>query len=209
MDNNCKVENCQSKLHFKTGYCRRHYEQIKRNGKITRIDKIINNTYNIYNNIVLLDVYKRDGTIYDFKILIDFEDLDKISGYLIGVLKQHNKYYSEIKRGRKFKKYLHRFILNNYDKNVDIDHINGNSLDNRKCNLRIVSHKDNCRNRKININNTSGYNGVSFDNRCKLWVSNITIDNKYINLGYSKTKEEAILKRKEFNKIIGFTSPSD
>jgi hypothetical protein len=42
-----------------------------------------------------------------------------------------------------------------------IDHINGNVLDNRKSNLRGVTHTQNMWNRKMPITNTSGYRGVS------------------------------------------------
>lgn len=57
---------------------------------------------------------------------------------------------------------MHQFILN-YFGGDDIDHKNNDSLDNRKSNLRIISHKDNSKNRKgKNINNTTGYRNVSF-----------------------------------------------
>jgi hypothetical protein len=50
-----------------------------------------------------------------------------------------------------------------------IDHINGNKLDNKLSNLRIVDGSGNQRNRKINSNNTSGVVGVSFNRSTKTW----------------------------------------
>ena len=54
---------------------------------------------------------------------------------------------------------MHRYILSADDEH-EVDHINGNSLDNRRCNLRIVTRSENMANRAIFRNNTSGYKGV-------------------------------------------------
>lgn len=78
-----------------------------------------------------------------------------------------------------------------------IDHINGNTSDNRIVNLRVVDALENAHNHKIANTNTSGKCGVSFCNYYKKWVSYIDINNKRKNLGYSKTLELAIQKRKD------------
>lgn len=54
---------------------------------------------------------------------------------------------------------MHRYIIK-ARRGKEVDHINGNGLDNRKVNLRICSHKSNSRNRKLNKNNKTGYKGV-------------------------------------------------
>jgi hypothetical protein len=76
-----------------------------------------------------------------------------------------------------------------------IDHINGNTKDNRLENLRDVSNRENLRNQKIPKNNTSGTLGVSFDKRKQNYQASIKINGKRKHLGYFKNKEEAIAAR--------------
>lgn len=71
----------------------------------------------------------------------------------------------------------------------EIDHINGNSLDNRICNLREVTSSGNCRNRTLRANNTSGVNGVNYQDG--MWVVRITHNRKKINLGVFHKLEDA------------------
>ena len=77
----------------------------------------------------------------------------------------------------------------------EIDHINGNTKDNRLENLRDVSHRENLRNKKIYKNNTSGTLGVSFDKSKQGYQASIMINGKTKNLGVFKNKEEAIAAR--------------
>lgn len=75
-----------------------------------------------------------------------------------------------------------------------VDHINGNKLDNRKCNLRICSKVENCRNRQIlNKNNKSGFKGVKFDRRKNLWRADIGVDWGKAYLGRYKDIEAAAM----------------
>ena len=85
-----------------------------------------------------------------------------------------------------------------------IDHINGIRDDNRIANLRAVSSKDNNRNRKRGVHNTSGAMGVHWDKGRKKWLSFITEDNRFKNLGRFDTIEEATKARKEAEVKYGF-----
>jgi hypothetical protein len=77
---------------------------------------------------------------------------------------------------------LHRFIMNYTGENI-VDHINNNPLDNRKCNLRIVTPTQNNMNRKSTKNSSSQYIGVNFDKTINKWIANIKFEGKHINLG--------------------------
>ena len=83
-----------------------------------------------------------------------------------------------------------RLILNLSDA-FFVDHINGDHLDNRKCNLRIATVKENSRNAGIRNDNTSGFKGVSFFRRRGKYRAYINIDQKQKHLGYFDDPEEA------------------
>lgn len=79
--------------------------------------------------------------------------------------------------------YMHRLVVEAND-GFEVDHINGDPLDNRKTNLRLCTHAQNCKNTKIQTNNTSGYKGVSFNKDKKKWKAYINIDRVQKFLGY-------------------------
>lgn len=76
-------------------------------------------------------------------------------------------------------------------KGYQIDHINGDKLDNRMENLRIVTYKQNAQNSAIKSNNTSGYKGVSLTKEKNKWRAYININKKQVNLGRFIKKEDA------------------
>ena len=84
---------------------------------------------------------------------------------------------------------LHRFVLN-YEGKKKVDHINNNGLDNRKSNLRLITHQNNTKNRKSkNSNNTSGYRNVLFtEGKYKV---RLQIDGKSKTLGSFSDVDEA------------------
>jgi hypothetical protein len=73
----------------------------------------------------------------------------------------------------------------------DIDHINHIGTDNRICNLREVSRRVNCKNRKMDHDNKSGFTGVSWHAKSKKWMARIRCDGRQVFIGYFKNKEEA------------------
>lgn len=127
-----------------------------------------------------------DGTNF----LVDVEDIPKIFNNSWHIFNNRDKKYIRgwDKRLKK-KVLLHRLIMEVIDFKDQVDHINGNTLDNRKSNLRICSHRDNILNRDKYKNNSSGYKGVSKSG--DKWIATIGINNKKEYLGIFENKEDA------------------
>ena len=96
------------------------------------------------------------------------------------------------KRPNHKKVYLHRDIMD-AQIGVQVDHINGDGLDNRRENLRLASNMENQRNRRLNANNTSGFKGVYWQVDKGKWRARIEVDGNAIHLGYFDSKEDAAL----------------
>lgn len=120
--------------------------------------------------------------------LIDDEDFDLISQY---------KWHFDGKYAAKKspdKVYLHRLIMKP-QRSEQVDHIDGNKLNNTKNNLRVANGQNNQANRiNPNKNNKSGYKGVYFMNdkrRNKPWAAHIKVNYKSMYLGVFESKQEA------------------
>jgi hypothetical protein len=87
--------------------------------------------------------------------------------------------------------YLHRRILKltKGNRHIMVDHINGNKLDNRRCNLRICNNAENQWNSNVKVTNKSGYRGVIWSKGA--WQAGITVDRKYFYIGRYLTAEDA------------------
>ena len=85
-----------------------------------------------------------------------------------------------------------------------IDHIDGDKLNNHIDNLRVVTQQENRKNQKIPRNNTSGVTGVYFAKHAKKWCARIQVDDKLIHLGYFDNFEDAVAARKAAEILYGF-----
>lgn len=118
--------------------------------------------------------------------IIDDDDYEKVSQHRWHVTRHSNtkRYIIQMYlNGERFT--LWSFIYGNTN-GLEIDHINRNIFDNRKCNLRTCSRVDNIRNREKLITNTSGYKGVTYHKHSKCWVAQIHKNGKQIVVGRSK-----------------------
>ena len=89
---------------------------------------------------------------------------------------------------------MHRYLMKIKNPKIKIDHIDGNTLNNQKHNLRVCeSHQNNTNTRELRSDNSTGYRGVSkyfYGNR-KKWTAGLSIKGEKIRLGYFDSAEEA------------------
>ena len=126
--------------------------------------------------------------------VFDLEDYDKLKEYTW--CRRMPGYASCTRKvdGRIIAIIAARLIMDVTDKNLEVDHIDGNTSNNRKSNLRVVSHLENMQNKKIYKNNTSGTTGVSQLRNGK-WKARIMVNGNEMWLGTFETKEEAVYVR--------------
>jgi hypothetical protein len=95
-------------------------------------------------------------------------------------------------QGKQMTVLLHRALLGLLpgDKR-EVDHINGNKLDNRRCNLRLCEKRQNGANRGKQSNNRSGFKGVEWHKASRKWCARIGYRNRSIHLGMFDSPELA------------------
>ena len=124
---------------------------------------------------------------------IDLDDIEKCTER--GRWSVHSEGYAQTFSYGKFE-LLHRFIMNAPKGNY-VDHINHDILDNRRCNLRIVTPHQSNLNQHLRKDNTSGHKGISWYKRDSKWEVFIFHNNKRIYIGKFKELKDAINARKE------------
>ena len=131
--------------------------------------------------------------ISGLEVFIDVEDVQILIDYRWHKHKNksNNKFYMRGWCKASKKKIMMYRLLLDANKGEQVDHVNGNPLDNRKCNLRAASHANNITNRKAPKSNTSGYKEVS--KRGNKWKATISHKGTRYYLGTFNTKLEASL----------------
>lgn len=120
--------------------------------------------------------------------LIDDDDFEYINQFKWNAHRSEKYWYASRSRGVR----MHRVIMKTCD-GMDIDHKNGNGLDNRKENLRICTHQQNMQNQPLpRINNKLGVKGVSLEKgRRKNFRATIFVKGKKVHLGYYNVLKDA------------------
>ena len=129
--------------------------------------------------------------------IIDVDDLHVVDGYNWCALETCRRVYAvrsgSLKTGPSRTILMHREILR-AQSGLEVDHIEGVGLDNRKKNLRIATRTQNGWNARDYTNNTSGARGVCWCKNKQAWFARIRIGNgKRLALGYFSTVDLASL----------------
>ena len=128
--------------------------------------------------------------------IVDPDDYYWLSKHKWSASRVYNKFYAvrtgQSEKGRRGKTIrMHREIVN-IPGRLECDHINGNSLDNRKANLRPATRQQNCwNNGKRRPKSLSIYKGVSYSSRGRPWKAMLTVGGKKKYLGSFDTQAQA------------------
>lgn len=130
-------------------------------------------------------------------VLIDDADFDRLGGRSIYIGTNGYAYFSMNATGPQT---IHSFVIGATTAGSHIDHINGDKLDNRRVNLRVVTPQINQVNRKqLSKSNRSGVRGVGLTSasRKNPWRAQIMVNRKAIHLGLFPTLDEALAARRD------------
>lgn len=206
----CKIcgKEINNSFLFKTKMCWKHYNQFKKYGKCLDTNPRTvwdDNEIRTVNGYGEIDTYTNTGEVLNtFKF--DLEDMK----YLM-----NHKWRTAFKGAQKSPYlvtghtiYFHRLIMGN--PNTEIDHINRDSTDNRKANLRESFRTQQLANTSLRIDNVQGIKGVYYIQRKHKYRAEIQINNKHFYSKCFKTKAEAAYMRylyeQHFYKTIGINN---
>lgn len=131
-------------------------------------------------------------TLKGEKIFVDDEDYERLRIYSWHISTRGYAMRFPYENGHRIGIMMHRFILgiDRGDHRI-IDHVNGNKIDNRRCNLRICTKAQNGYNQKAQRTNTTGYKGVMRHKQTGRYIAQIGHEGKKIHLGSFSTAAEA------------------
>ena len=133
----------------------------------------------------------------DHVALVDAADLSTVSKFKWSAAVRGRRIYAQRSRKHGDPSLLHRFIMINaglLSQRDEVDHVNGNGLDNRRRNLRASSRTQNLANMlKRRVPCSSRYKGVWFFRRHGLWMAGIQFKGQRHHLGYFASEHEAAM----------------
>lgn len=126
---------------------------------------------------------------YNKEAIVDDVDFDYLSGF---VWSFSNPYAARNVKHQKLRIWMHKEVMRLAGIEGKIgDHINRNPLDNRRANLRCATARQNVCNRRLQINNTTGFRGVTWQKRDGRFRAQIKNRGVVISLGWFADPVEA------------------
>lgn len=202
MKNKCDVCGRRTNRIYKSWsytMCSKHMHQFHKYGKFLDNNPRTNNDLNDYwfdprdSNIVHFNLYNQKNELIG-NFIIDKEDIEKVKYHKWRI---SHKYVVTGLPAKGTQRDLAHVVLDIDARKTDlvVDHINNDSLDNRKTNLRICTQAQNCCNKLLASNSTSGFAGVSYRKDRDVYDPEISIQHTRCHLGYCKDFKEAVYKR--------------
>ena len=130
--------------------------------------------------------------------LVDDADYEWLNQYKWYACKIRGNFYavrhSPVENRKRHTILMSRQILGlNYGDSREADHRNHNTLDNRRNNIRICTHQQNMGNRKLTLNTSSRFKGVTWDKAKNRWKAQICINGRQTYLGLFLSEKKAAL----------------
>lgn len=184
--------------------CQKHRHQLYKYGKfLDNIPRTVHdlNDYKIdyAHNTVTFNMYNQKS-VFTASFVADLEDIEKLKyrkwrlnkdGYAITGGKVTGRNASNVVLG-----------IDSRNNNLIIDHINGNRLDNRKCNLRIVTIQQNALNRRQDSNSKSPTKGIYWNASRSKWESKIAFNGIAVHFTRQKDIAAAAFQRYVAEKLV-------
>lgn len=141
---------------------------------------------------VRIPLRARDGSVRAYT-LIDAADADFVNQWRWHLLRVGYAARSDHNGGNRRMFYMHRELMGlDHANPLEVDHIDRDRLNNRRGNLRVLTHAQQLQNRPQRNNGwTSQYRGVSWHAQACLWRARIEVNGESLYLGLFPTEEEA------------------
>ncbi len=158
------------------------------------------NRWTLFDNYAELNLTFKGQPVTGY---VDIEDYSFLSSMIWRVSKKKNKIYL-ITGSRKNQKYMHRVLIKTeIPDGYEVDHLDGNSLNNRKDNLKVVTRLENIQNSGARFDNQIGIRGISWSKRDKKYKADFSFNKTRFYFKGWDTIEEAVFCRKVAEEYFG------